>query len=862
LHFNTLNGLIHNYISSTFLDSEGQQWLSTKRTSISFYDTKNEFFKTLKPDSINFGLNINGICEDYIGNIWFATNGNALLKFSNNEFRWIGNRNNTLSSQYCYSIKNDKFDNIWVSHRNGFSVYIPNDNRTIAFKSNQGFPEGSSINNSIIKLSNKNLLAVSGQNLVKINTALVNDNHSTPYVNIDKLLINGKEYYSQNEINLKYGNYTIDFSFVGLSFKKGSPLLFSYKLDGIDTKWSELTAHHQIKYLVNDYGTYVFRIKGINAYKQESDIKSYKIVIKKPFYLHYWFLILSSIAIIGTPALYTYIRFRNSIRSRQQLEQKVKERTLEILQKSREIEEQKEELAISKAQSDELLRQFEDTLENLEDVYFKTDRTFNYKQVSPSILKHLNIDSLDKVIGRPLIEHWEFWPGEDKKLFKKIIKNKSIKGLLIKYKATGGSLKYGKINARAIFKDGKFEAIEGYVRDVTSDIEYNKQIVDLNIQQELLINNIPSAIYYKDTDLKYIQVNNYFANLIGKEVVDIIGYSDSDLVDSKTREEFEELNKQVIETKKPLYNYIRETRSNEGDMLWISTTMVPIIGQENKAEGVIGVIQDITERIEYENKLKESKETLEQIHNDLSDNINYAKSIQEALFTSDNIIDSFLNDYFIMFQPRDNVSGDFYYVNKFEDSIIIAAADCTGHGVSGAFLTVLGITFLHDIVSRNDINDPGSVLDQLREKVKETYKTFGSNRNDGLDIALCVLNTKTKELSYSGAYNPLWIVRENKLIEYKATRNPIGVYVNEKEFEVHNIQLIEGDSFYIFSDGYADQFGGENGKKFKYDPLKKLIIKNSSLPMKKQKDRLVENFNQWKGKNDQVDDVTFIGVKV
>jgi len=516
----------------------------------------------------------------------------------------------------------------------------------------------------------------------------------------------------------------------------------------------------------------------------------------------------------------------------------------------------------SKEKNEELIKQFNDTLENLEDVYFKTDRKFVYQEVSPSMLKYLEIESYKQVIGKSLSEYWVISPENIKKLTFKILKEKRLKDYLFTYKTAKSKEKYTKINARAIYKNNKFNGIEGMIRDVTNDIEYQNKINELNVQKQVLINNIPSAIYYKDKNLKYLEVNKHFAKLLNLKPDEIIGKSDKEVASENIMTEYEFLDKEIIRTKEPIINYIKKHKDSDGKYHWVSTSKIPYLDSDNNIAGIIGVVRDITEQVEYENSIKESKEKIEKAHKHITDNINYAKTIQQALLPAKEVIDSSFNDYFVLFKPKEQVSGDFYYLKKFNDFVIFAVADCTGHGVSGGFLTMLAITNLNDIVSKRSIKNPAQALNLLRDKIKKTYKTFGSENKNGLDIALCALNTKNNILHYSGAFNPLWIIRNNELIEYKATRNPIGFYPNEVDFEYHEIQLQKNDSLFIFSDGYVDQFGGDNDKKFTAKRFKQLLLSNSHLPMYEQKNILEETFNKWKGNAEQTDDVVVIGVSV
>ena len=197
-----------------------------------------------------------------------------------------------------------------------------------------------------------------------------------------------------------------------------------------------------------------------------------------------------------------------------------------------------------------------------------------------------------------------------------------------------------------------------------------------------------------------------------------------------------------------------------------------------------------------------------------------------------------------------------------ENHIIFVVADCTGHGVPGGFIIMLGITYLHGIIRRNETDNVGVVLEILRKRFKEIFKDFGSQNQNGLDIAICAIDTRTNLMQYAGAYNPLVIIRNKELIEYKATRNPIGFYPVEVNFKTHEIQLEKNDMIYLFSDGYQDQFGGENNTKFSFKIFKLLLLEIHELSMKEQKNSLIEVFDKWKGNNDQIDDVLVWGIKI
>jgi serine phosphatase RsbU (regulator of sigma subunit) len=260
-----------------------------------------------------------------------------------------------------------------------------------------------------------------------------------------------------------------------------------------------------------------------------------------------------------------------------------------------------------------------------------------------------------------------------------------------------------------------------------------------------------------------------------------------------------------------------------------------------------------------QNEIKEKNESI-------TKSIEYAKRIQSAALFSEDILNENNIDHFIFFQPRDIVSGDFYWINKSNDRLIVIAADATGHGVPGAFMSMLGIAFLNEIIEL-DINNisPNEILSKLREKVKTTLKQSGkiSETKDGMDMAVCILEQNTLQLHYSGANIPIYLIKNHpkELIEIKPTRQPVGIYPKEKSFVNHSVQLEKGDIIYLFSDGFVDQFGGSKNMKYKHKNFKKLLLLNSDKEMTEQKNIIKNEFNTWKKSAQQIDDVLVIGIK-
>jgi ligand-binding sensor domain-containing protein/serine phosphatase RsbU (regulator of sigma subunit) len=258
---------------------------------------------------------------------------------------------------------------------------------------------------------------------------------------------------------------------------------------------------------------------------------------------------------------------------------------------------------------------------------------------------------------------------------------------------------------------------------------------------------------------------------------------------------------------------------------------------------------------------------LDEKNKDITASIRYAKRIQDAILPPDEFVKKFLPKTFVLFKPKDIVSGDFYWLDDKKDQVLFAAVDCTGHGVPGAFMSIVGHSKLDQIVGEQGLTKPSDILNELNKNVSATLRQSVIEDNavkDGMDIALCSFNRKTNVMEYAGAYNPMWLIRKGELIEYKADKFPIGnLKVGEnKKFTNHSIPLQEGDTLYIFSDGFADQFGGPNGKKLKYSTFKQILLDNQHLSMEEQGVLLEKTIEGWRGTLEQVDDILVIGTRL
>lgn len=265
-------------------------------------------------------------------------------------------------------------------------------------------------------------------------------------------------------------------------------------------------------------------------------------------------------------------------------------------------------------------------------------------------------------------------------------------------------------------------------------------------------------------------------------------------------------------------------------------------------------------RRELNLKLQVKNEQIEIQHKEIIDSITYAKRIQLALLPPDQTIKKHLKDSFILYKPKDIVAGDFYWLEAKDDLVLFAAADCTGHGVPGAMVSVVCNNALNRSVREYNILDPGKILDKSRDIVIEEFEKSKEEVKDGMDISLCTINNK--KLKFAGANNPLWIVRDGELIQIKGNKQPVGKYESPQDFTTHEFDLKSQDTIYLFSDGYADQFGGQKGKKFKARALRELLLKIHRNPMNEQKEILDSALEEWKGDLEQIDDICIMGVRV
>ncbi|WP_317898181.1 PP2C family protein-serine/threonine phosphatase [Aurantibacillus circumpalustris] len=311
----------------------------------------------------------------------------------------------------------------------------------------------------------------------------------------------------------------------------------------------------------------------------------------------------------------------------------------------------------------------------------------------------------------------------------------------------------------------------------------------------------------------------------------------------------------------------KERRKVDEDNERLTLEKEKLEGEKKKLDEKVKKLWSTSTAIHKEKeRINELKIEIEHKHQEILDSVNYAKRIQNALLASDALLKENLPEHFVLFQPKDIVSGDFYWGAKLnENNFSLVTADSTGHGVPGAIMSILNISCLSEAVNAEKLILPNEILDYTRKRIMEHMANDGSidGGKDGMDALICNFDFKNNKLQFAAANNSLWLIRNNELVDYKADKMPVGKPMGEiKPFTLQEIQLEKGDLIIAFTDGFADQFGGPYGKKFMYKPLKELLININQLSLKDIKKELKSKFNQWKSTAEQVDDVLIIGVRI
>lgn len=485
------------------------------------------------------------------------------------------------------------------------------------------------------------------------------------------------------------------------------------------------------------------------------------------------------------------------------------------------------------------------------------DRNGNVEWISESF-QRLNNTTLEQLIA------------ERGKNIREISNNPDIERILDKVVNEKLSLKYESKNKHVNGEMWEFSTISPVLNDkdevtniiiIDSDVTEKKilerelnllSIVASKTDNAVVIANAEGVIEWVNEGLQKMHSKNVRTpkSIIGQSLVALSSNKDLAGIIENSRKH------------KTSFIYESESTNEEGREYWVQSTLTPILDAQGEVCRFVIIDADITSR-------KAAEDVIAQKNKDLTDSLNYALRIQNAILPDHKKIFSLLPDTFVLFQPRDIVSGDFYFVEsiRLNDGTVLtgfAVGDCTGHGVPGALMSMMATSFLKHSLTEKDVNSPADALEYLNQKISLMLHQHSDSDEirDGLDLAFCVLNTRTHMLYFSGAHRPIVFVQGGEIHEIRGINRSIGHSATSEAFTNHAIQLQNGDCVYLFSDGYSDQFGGPQGKKFKHARFKQIIAENHALSMQDQLNILKEAHAAWKGELEQVDDICILGVRI
>lgn len=496
-------------------------------------------------------------------------------------------------------------------------------------------------------------------------------------------------------------------------------------------------------------------------------------------------------------------------------------------------------------------------LENASEVIAIYEKEGSIRYISPSVERILGHNQNDLIgindktnVNPESVEQYD-------KMFKEVLEN-SYESVTVQYEyiKKNGEAVWLEATATNLLSDAAIQGIIVNSRDITERRRAERE-ERMRSKMQALSENSPDLITRLTGDGEFFYINPVITNYTGLEPEEILHKTlDEIKLDDTIREEWKHLLLEV-ETQNDKVTKEIDFPSVLGERV-MQVNAIPEYDGEEKIESVLVVSHDITERkqIELEIQSKNRK---------ITESINYAKRIQSAILPNNAVIRQILHDSFILYKARDVVSGDFPWYLNVGDKMFFAAVDCTGHGVPGALISLIGYFLLNDIIRSRKISNPGEILDTLDKAVTKTLRQDldGATTKDGMDIALCAIDLKSNEVEYAGAHRPLYWMNKGEMVEIKGDKFPIGggIYKNQTKFKSHKMKMNKGDSVFFCSDGFPDQFGGPDNRKFGPRRLRELIMEHHEKSMSETYKILDDEWTAWKGEQKQTDDVLLIGIK-
>lgn len=554
--------------------------------------------------------------------------------------------------------------------------------------------------------------------------------------------------------------------------------------------------------------------------------------------------------------LITNTRTESLLEEQKKLSSELQENTEELQRSQVELQESNEKLEVQIREVENSQKRLNSLLAEASEIITIYDADHNISYISPSV-DHILGYKEEELIGANDITKVH---KEDQKivneLFEKTLAEKGAGyDLQFRYKKADGAIVWLEASTRNLLHDPAIKGVIVNTRDITERREAEKE-QEMRAKMQALSENSQDIILRFDLEGKFLYANarlGYYTDEKG----DVLG---KELGDTGVNEElkigWKEIADKIVEQKKIVQQEV--VFNSDGEVMYMMVNAIPEFDKNEQLETILFVSHDITEAKKQELQISLANKKI-------TDSINYARRIQDAIIPLESEIKESFPESFSYYMAKDVVSGDFPYFFKKGDWVYYAAVDCTGHGVPGAMMSLIGFLHLNHICEHQATDSPAFILDQLHKGVVSTLKqdAEGNSAADGMDVAICAVNTKTNEVAYAGAHRPLYHLRNGEIIQYKGDRFPVGgaQYKKRTPFQDFRFKAEPGDSIFFFSDGFPDQFGGPEKLKFGPKRIRNIIEENSGKTMPEIHDLFERNFIDWKGEHKQMDDVLLIGIQ-
>jgi PAS domain S-box-containing protein len=559
------------------------------------------------------------------------------------------------------------------------------------------------------------------------------------------------------------------------------------------------------------------------------------------------------------------IRTRLLLEESQNLSNELQKQQEILKQNAEEMSATQEELKLSNHRLEDQIEKVNRTqtrlqllLENASEVIAIYEEEGNIRYISPSVEKILGYSQKDLIgINDKVFVDPDGITQYDQ-MFEKVLENPFASvSAQYEYTKKNGETIWLEATATNLLSDPAIQGIILNSRDITEKRRAERE-ERMKSKMQALSENSPDLITRITKEGEVFYINPMIENYTGHKRTDILNKQLAEIaLDDRITEEWAELLQQADDNRMKIKKEI-DFPTIAGDRI-MQVNAIPEFDDNDALESVLIVSHDITERKKIELEIQSK-------NNKITESINYAKRIQKSILPYNAVIRQLLPDSFILSKAKDVVSGDFPWFANTGDTIYFAAVDCTGHGVPGALISLIGYFLLNDIVKGKKVSDPGEILDLLDKRVTKTLRqdTDASKAKDGMDIALCKIDLLERKVTYAGAHRPLYYMNQDELVEIKGNKFPIGggIYKNQTKFSSTTIEISKGDSIFFCSDGFADQFGGPDNRKYGSKRLREAIVKYHKKSMPEICVKLEEEWEEWKGNEKQTDDVLFIGVRL